>query len=98
MVSYLTTLFLDKSPEVNLPVHVLSAHFSPTGSLFFLKQLIPKREIDFKQNIVPDMKIDDRTALCDAYTLPTELACPLGPWHLMSLNYGQPCRVPIVRV
>ena len=47
MVSYLTTLFLGKSPEVNLPVHVLSAHFSPvTGSLLFLKQLIPKREID----------------------------------------------------
>ena len=42
MVSYLTTLFLGKSPEVNLPVHVLSAHFSPvTGSLLFLKQLIP---------------------------------------------------------
>ena len=80
MVSYLTILFLGKSPEVNLPVHVLSAHFSPvTGSLLFLKQLIPKRECDFKQNIVPDTKIDDRTALCDAYTLPTELACPLGP-------------------
>ena len=79
MVSYLTTLFLGKSPEVNLPVHVLSAHFSPvTGSLLFLKQLIPKREIDFKQNIVPDTKIDDRTALCDAYTLPIELACPPG--------------------
>ena len=47
MVSYLTTLFLGKSPEVNLPVHVLSAHFSPvTGSLLFFKQLIPKREID----------------------------------------------------
>ena len=74
MVSYLTTLFLGKSPEVNIPVR---AHFSPvTGSLLFLKQLIPKREIDFKQNIVPDTKIDDRTALCDAYTLPTELACP----------------------
>ena len=87
MVSYLTTLFLGKSPEVNLPVHVLSDHFSPvTGSLLFLKQLIPKREIDFKQNIVPDTKIDDRTALCDAYTLPNELACPLGPWDLLSLN------------
>ena len=87
MVSYLTTLFLGKSPEVNLPVHVLSAHFSPVpGSLLFLEQLIPKREIDFKQNIVPDTKIDDRTALCDAYTLPTELACPLGPWDLLSLN------------
>ena len=61
--------------------------FSPvTGSLLFLKQLIPKREIDFKQNIVPDTKMDDRTALCDAYTLPTELACPLGPWDLFSLN------------
>ena len=49
MVSYLTTLFLGKSPEVNLPVYVSSAHFSPvTGSLLFLKQLIPKREIDFK--------------------------------------------------
>ena len=47
MVSYLTTLFLDKSREVNLPVHVFSAHFSPvTGSLLFLKQLVPKREID----------------------------------------------------
>ena len=78
MVSYLTTLFLGKSPKVNLPVHVLSAHFSPvTGSLLFFKQLIPKREIDFKQNILPDTKIDDRTALCDVYTLPTELACPL---------------------
>ena len=34
MVSYLTTLFLGKSPEVNLPVNVFSAHFSPvTGSL-----------------------------------------------------------------
>ena len=87
MVSYLTTLFLGKSPEVSLPVHVLSAHFSPvTGSLFFLKQLIPKREIDFKQNIVPDTKNDDRTFFCDAYMLPTELACPLGPWDLLSLN------------
>ena len=87
MVSYLTTLFLDKSPEVNLPVHVLSAYFSPVaGSVLFFKQLIPKREIDFKQSIVPDTKIDDRTALCDAYTLPTELACPLGPWNLLSLN------------
>ena len=87
MVSYLTTLFLGKSTEVNLPVHVLSAHFSPvTGSLLFSKQLIPKREIDFKQNTVPDTKIDDRTALCDAYTLPTVLACPLGPWDLLSLN------------
>ena len=58
MVSYLTTLFLGKLPEVNLPVHVLSAHFSPvTGSLLFLKQLIPKREIDFKQNIVPDTRL-----------------------------------------
>ena len=85
MVSYLTTLFLGKSPEVNLPVHVLSAHFSPeTGSLLFL--LIPKREFDYKQNILPDTKIDDRTALCDAYTLPTEVACPLGPWDLLSLN------------
>ena len=47
MVSYLTTLFLGMSPKVNLPVHVLSAHFSPvTGSLLFFKQLIPKREID----------------------------------------------------
>ena len=47
MVSYLTTLFLGKSPEGNLPVHVLSAHFSPvTGSLLFFKQLVPKREID----------------------------------------------------
>ena len=47
MVSDLTTLFLDKSPEVNLPVHELSARFSPvTGSLLFFKQLIPKREID----------------------------------------------------
>ena len=79
MASYLTT-FSGKSPEVNLPVHVLSAHFSPvTGSMLFLKQLIPKREIDFKQNSVPDTKIDDRTALCDAYMLPTEFACPLGP-------------------
>ena len=70
MVSYLTTLFLGKSPKVSLPIHVLSAHFSQvTGSLLFLKQLIPKREIDFKQNIVPDTKIDDRTALCYAYTL-----------------------------
>ena len=88
MVSYLTTLFLGKSPEVNLPVPVLSAHFSPvTGSLLFLKHLIPKREIDFKQNFVPDTKIDDRTALCDVFTLPTaELACPLGPWDLLSLN------------
>ena len=87
MVSYLTTFFLDKSPEVNLPVHVLSAHFSPvTGSLLSLKQLISKRKIDFKQNIVPDTKIDDRTALCDAYTLQIELACPLGPWDLLSLN------------
>ena len=87
MVSYLTTLFLGKSSEVNLPVHVLSAHFSPVpGSLLFLKQLIPKSEIDFKQNFVPDTKIDDRTALCDAYMLPTELACPLGPWDLFSLN------------
>ena len=63
MVSYLTTLFLGKSP------------FFVTGSLLFLKQLIPRREIDFKQNIV----IDYRTALCDAYMLQTELACPLGP-------------------
>ena len=87
MVSYLTTLFLGKSPEVSLPVHVLSALFSPvTGSLLFLKQLIPKREIDFKQNNVPDTKTDNRTTLCDAYTLPTELACPLGPWDLLSLN------------
>ena len=87
MVSYYTTLFLGKSPEVNLPVHVVSAHFSPvTASLLSLKQLIPKREIDFKQNIVPDAKIDDWNALCDAYTLPTELACPLGPWDLLSLN------------
>ena len=87
MVSYLTTLFLGKSPEVILPVYVLSAHFSiVTGSLLFLKQLIPKKEIDFKQNIVPYMKIDDRTPLCHAYTLPTELACPLGPWDLLSLN------------
>ena len=78
MVCYLTTLFLGKSPEVNLLVHVLSAHFSPvTGGLLFLKQLILKREIDFKQNIVPNTKIDDRTALCDAYTLPTELLSPL---------------------
>ena len=82
MVSYLTTLFLGKSHKVSLPVHVLSAHFSPvTGSLFLLKQLVPIREIDFKQNIVPDTKID-----CDAYTLPTELACPPGPWDLLSLN------------
>ena len=45
MVSYLTTLFPGKSPEVNLPVHVLSAHFVPvTDSLLFLKQLISKRE------------------------------------------------------
>ena len=44
MVSYLTTLFLGKSSEVNLPVHVLSAPV--TDSLLFLKQLIPKREID----------------------------------------------------
>ena len=87
MVSYLITLFMGKSAEVNLPVRVISAHFSPvTGSLLFLKQLIPKRETDFKQNIVPDTKIDDRTALCDAYTLPTELACHLGPWDLLSLN------------
>ena len=78
---------MGKSLEVNLPVHVLSAHFSPvTGSLLFLKELIPKRKIDFKQTIVPDMKIDDRTALFDAYTLPTELACPLGPRDLLSLN------------
>ena len=88
MVSYLIiTLFLDKSPEVNLPVHVLNTHFSPvTGSLLFLKQQISKRVIDFKQNIVPDTKIDDRTALCYAYSLPTELACPLGPWDLLSLK------------
>ena len=87
MVSYLTTLILGKSPEVSLPVHVLSAHFSPvTGSLLILKQLIQKREIDFKQNIVQDTEIDDRTALCDAYTLPTWLACPLGSWDLLSLN------------
>ena len=87
MVSYLTTLFLGKSPEVSLPVHVLSTHFSPvTGSLLFLKQLIPKREIDFKQNNVPDTKTDNRTTFCAAYTLPTELACPLGPWGLLSLN------------
>ena len=80
MVRYLTKLFLGKSPEVNLPVHVLCAHFSPvTGSLLFLKQLILKREIALKQNIVPDTKIDDRTSLFDAYMLPTELACPLGP-------------------
>ena len=83
----LSTLFLGKSPEVNIPVNVLSAHFSPvTGSLLFLKQLIPKREIDFKQYIVPDTKIDDRTALCDAYALLTEIAWPLGPWDLLSLN------------
>ena len=84
MVSYLiTTLFLGKSPKVNLPVHALSAHFSPvTGSLLLLKQLIPKRESDLKQNIVPD----EGTALCDAYTLPIELACPLGSWDLLSLN------------
>ena len=87
MVSYLTTLFLGKSPDVSLPVHVLSAHFSPvTGSLLFLKQMVPKREIDFKQNNVPDTKTDNSTTLCDAYTLPTELACPLGPWDLLSLN------------
>ena len=87
MVSYLTTLFLGKSTEVNLPVHVLSAYFLPvTVSLFFLKEVIPKREIDFKQNIVPDTKIGDRTALCDAYTLPTELAGPLGPCDLLPLN------------
>ena len=44
---------------------------------FFLCKFPHKqREINFKQNIVPDTKIDDRTALCDAYTLPTELACP----------------------
>ena len=87
MVSNLTTLILGKSSEVNLPVHVLSAHFSPVpGSLLFLKKPIPKREIDFKQNIVPDTKIDDRTALCDAYMLQTELACPLGPCDLFSLN------------
>ena len=80
MVSFLTSLFLGKSHKVSLPVHVLSAHFSPvTGSLFPLKQLIPKREIDFKQNIVPNTKIDDRTALCDAYKLPTELTCPQDP-------------------
>ena len=49
-----TTLFLDKSPEVNLPVHVLSDHFSPvTGSLLFLKQLIPKREIDTSDTYFP---------------------------------------------
>ena len=99
MVSYLTTLFSGQVTRVNLPVHVLSAHFSPvTGSLLFLKQLILKREIDFKQTIVPDTKIDDRTALYDGYTLPTELACPLGPWDLLSLNSVQPCRVPIVKV
>ena len=90
MVSYLTTrflLYLGKSPEVSLPVHVLGAHCSPvTGSLLFLKQLIPKREIDLKQNNVPDTKTDNRTTLCDVYTLPTELACPLGPWDLLSLN------------
>ena len=58
-------------------VSYLASHpFFVTGSLLFLKQLIPKMEIDFKQNIVPDSKIDDKTALCDAYTLPTELACP----------------------
>ena len=57
-----------------------------TGSLLFLKKRIPKREIDFKQNNVPDTKIDGRTALCDADTLPAELLCPLGPWDLMSLN------------
>ena len=86
MVSYLATLFLGKSPEVSLPVHVhvLSAHFSPvTGRLLFLKQLIPKREIDFKQNNVPDTKTDNRTTLCDAYTLPTELVCPVGPWDML---------------
>ena len=49
-------------------------------------QLIPKREIDFKQNNVPGTKTDNRTTLCDAYTIPTELACPLGPWDLLSLN------------
>ena len=50
MVSFLTILFLGKSPEVNLPVHVLSAHFSPvSGILLFLKQLIPKREIDLNK-------------------------------------------------
>ena len=55
--------FSGRVTRINLPVHVLSAHFSPvTGSLLFLKQLIPKRENDFKQNIVPDTKIDDRTA------------------------------------
>ena len=77
----------EEEEEVNLPVHVLSAHFLPiTGSLLFLKQLIPKREIDFKQKNVPDTKIDDMTTLCDACTLPTELACPPGPWDLLSLN------------
>ena len=54
MVNYLTTLFLGKSPEVNIPVHVLSAHFSPvTGNLLFLKQLIPKREIDTSDTYFP---------------------------------------------
>ena len=54
MVSYLTTLFMGKSLEVSLPVHVLSAHFSPvTGSLLFFKQLILKREIDTSDTDFP---------------------------------------------
>ena len=54
MVSNLTIVFLGKSPEVNLLVHVLSAHFSPvTGSLLFFKQLIPKREIDTSDTYFP---------------------------------------------
>ena len=65
----------------------IKCQFSPvTDSLLFLKQRIQKRKNDFKQNIVPDTKLDDRTAHCDAYTLPTELACQLGPWDLSSLN------------
>ena len=54
--------------------------------LVLLETADSKEGIDFKQNIVPDTNIDDRIALCDVYTLPTELACPIGPWDMLSLN------------
>ena len=78
MVSYLTSLFSGQVTRSQFTSTCIKCRFSPiTGSFLFLKQLIPKREIGFKQDIVTDTKIDDRTTLFDAYTLPTELTCPL---------------------
>ena len=67
-----------------------------TDRLLFFNQR--KRIIIFPLKNVTDARTDRGTVVCEAVSLPTELLRRLGIWVLMSLNEGQPYRVPMVQV